>query len=191
MRVLLRMALLTAMVVALALPASAQEGFDGNITIDGDGYSPRDMTIAAGSTIRWTNVGTEPASVTGAGMTSFDSSPACTMERTDVCLQQGASYTQTFFTPRTIVYRSRISNATGVLRVVAADAEGAPAPVDAAATGAVTAQTDQPAGDDSAPAADTTDATPGTGLPRTGGGAAGLAGLGLLAGAAALRGRRG
>jgi plastocyanin len=192
----IKAAVLMAAVLVAAAPAGAQEGFDGSIAITAEGYSPRDVVVTVGSTVVWTNTGGQPASVTGAGAAAFDSSPLCTMERTDVCLRPDGTFARTVTEPGTIVYRDRITNATGVLRVVAADAPDAPPPVDGMAVTAGdaaaldTAATDGTDATDGTAATDGTDATAESGLPRTGGGAAGVLGLGLLAGAGILHGRR-
>jgi plastocyanin len=91
---------------AAAVPAAAQAGEAARI-VDFD-YSPRRLTVEAGTTVTWTNTGQRPHTATDRGGT-FDTRPVA----------PGASAKVTLSTPGTYFYFCRINPAkmNGVLTV--------------------------------------------------------------------------
>ena len=74
--------------------------------IDTD-FAPVPIEIEAGGTVRWTQVGDQPHSVTAADE-SFDSSPDCGPLDSDQCLGMGATFAHDFETPGTFAYYCRV-----------------------------------------------------------------------------------
>ena len=91
---------------AAAAPAAAQDGGEANI-VDFD-FSPRRLTVAAGTKVTWSNTGQRPHTATDRGGT-FDTKP----------IAPGANAKVTLSTPGTYFYFCRINPAkmNGVLTV--------------------------------------------------------------------------
>jgi plastocyanin len=87
-------------------PAAAQDGGEANI-VDFD-FSPRRLTVAAGTKVTWSNTGQRPHTATDRGGT-FDTKP----------IAPGASAEVTLSTPGTYFYFCRINpvKMNGVLTV--------------------------------------------------------------------------
>jgi plastocyanin len=74
--------------------------------IDTD-FRPLALTIEAGDTVKWTQVGDQPHSVTAAD-SSFDSSPNCGPLESDKCLGMGDTFSFKFEEPGTYRYYCRV-----------------------------------------------------------------------------------
>jgi plastocyanin len=74
--------------------------------IDTD-FLPATIEISRGTTVRWTQVGDQPHSVTAADG-SFDSSPECGPLDSDRCLGMDDTFAHAFETPGTFVYYCRV-----------------------------------------------------------------------------------
>lgn len=72
-------------------------------------YVPATVTIAAGDSVTWTNVGTAPHSVT-ADDGSFNSSPGCP-GNINSCIGAGGTYTHTFSSAGTFAYHCLVHGA--------------------------------------------------------------------------------
>lgn len=83
--------MLTSLPIATTRAAAAQTTVD--ITIDNFTFTPPDLTIAAGTTVRWTNLDDIPHAVAEKAL-SFRSK----------ALDTGDSYTATFDKPGTVEY---------------------------------------------------------------------------------------
>jgi plastocyanin len=87
-------------------------------------FSPRDLTIPAGTTVEWKNTGQVAHSVT-ASDGSWDSSPACPSAN-QACLQPGATFSHTFPKPGVYLYYCKLHGTpgggghAGTIRVVSA-----------------------------------------------------------------------
>lgn len=82
-------------VIALALlPATTALAATVSVSIGDNFYSPATVTVSVGDTVRWTNNGQAPHSVT-ADNGSFDSSPGCPQDIA-ACLGNGDTYSRTF-----------------------------------------------------------------------------------------------
>jgi plastocyanin len=80
-------------------PAAAQAGEEAARIVDFD-FAPRELTVAAGTTVRWSNTGQRPHTATDRGGT-FDTKP----------IDPGASAEVTLSTPGTYFYFCRINPA--------------------------------------------------------------------------------
>lgn len=88
-------------------PASAAETAVG---LQGSMYTPKDVVIATGGTVVWTN--NDPFSHTvSADDDSFDSHGTCGAG--GACLEMGETYEMTFSTPGKVTYYCRIHGAKG------------------------------------------------------------------------------
>lgn len=74
--------------------------------IDTD-FRPVKVTIAAGSTVHWKQIGDQPHSVTAADE-SFDSSPECGPLDSDMCLGEGDRFSHTFKQAGEFTYYCRV-----------------------------------------------------------------------------------
>lgn len=74
--------------------------------IDTD-FRPVTLTIEAGATVEWKQIGDQPHSVTAADG-SFDSSPDCGPLDSDMCLREGAKFTHVFERPGDFTYYCRV-----------------------------------------------------------------------------------
>lgn len=74
--------------------------------IDTD-FRPVTLTVEAGSTVDWKQVGDQPHSVTAADG-SFDSSPDCGPLDSDKCLGEGDAFSFTFEKPGEFLYYCRV-----------------------------------------------------------------------------------
>ena len=105
MRTMKRVTLLVAIVslasggaLALAAVPAAGQGLEQSADIVDFDFAPKQLTVALGTTVTWTNTGARPHTVTDRGGT-FDSDP----------VQPGASAKVTFSTPGTYHYFCRIN----------------------------------------------------------------------------------
>jgi LPXTG-motif cell wall-anchored protein len=112
-----------AAVFLLVLSASAASAASVSMT-DNLTYEPSTVTISAGDSVTWTNVGTAPHTVT-ADDGSFDSSPACPGNINE-CIGGGESYTHTFSTAGTFGYTCKVHGAAMSGTVVVQGAGGEP-----------------------------------------------------------------
>ena len=74
--------------------------------IDTD-FRPVNVTVTAGATVHWKQVGDQPHSVTAADG-SFDSSPDCGPLESDMCLGEGDRFSHTFEQPGEFTYYCRV-----------------------------------------------------------------------------------
>ena len=104
-----------ASVVALALVALAHGPASAEATVDvlvGDSFfSPQTATVQVGDTVRWTQDGNLPHSVT-AEDGSFDSHPACGFAPNG-CMRDGDTYTRTFTQPGLVPYYCKVHGSPG------------------------------------------------------------------------------
>jgi plastocyanin len=132
-----------ALLIALAPLAEARAasvvvrvgGDDGARSLDA--FAPTPVTVDAGDTVEWVNVGTDtPHTVTATGANgSFDSSPTVTsafLSRFGDALAPGQSFAHTFTAPGTITVRCKLHRGM-VETIVVAPANGTPAASDVAA----------------------------------------------------------
>jgi plastocyanin len=78
------------------------------------GFSPATITVAAGSTVSWTNTGQSIHSVTS-DTGAFDSSPSCP---TGSCINPGGTYSHLFAAAGQFTYHCRVhANMTGTVVV--------------------------------------------------------------------------
>lgn len=70
-------------------------------------FKPLELTVDAGTTVKWTQTGRQPHSVTAAD-DAYDSNPTCSPLRSDECLGEGDVFTHTFEEPGTYLYYCRV-----------------------------------------------------------------------------------
>lgn len=153
-------------VAALLLPLPPASAATHEVDVGDNDYSPTEIEIEVGDTVRWTHVGDGNHSVT-AEDESFDSHPDCPAD----CMQNGDTFVHTFEDSGSYEYYCRIHGVNG-----------------GAMRGTVTVQGEEEDGG-AGPAADEGDEdSPAASrrLPRTGTAAAWPAGAALLAGSLAL-----
>jgi plastocyanin len=75
-----------------------------NVSIIDFGFSPASVTVAAGSTVTWTNNGAVIHSVTS-DTGAFDSSPSCPV---GACINPGSSYSHVFAQAGTFAYHCKV-----------------------------------------------------------------------------------
>jgi LPXTG-motif cell wall-anchored protein len=183
-----------ALVVAVALPALAQQTHV--VDVQDDRYAPATIEVIEGDTVRWTQSGSNPHTVT-ASDGSFDSHPDCNNfadAAAGNCMAQGDTYEQTFTETGEVDYYCKLHGTSGGAGmagtvVVAAAAEEEPPAEESDEPAEEDAPTeDAPAEDAPAEDDDTADATddaedgvagdlPETGLPL---GVLAIIGLALL-----------
>lgn len=185
-----------ALVGALALPALAQQTHD--VDVADDTFVPATIEVTEGDTVRWTQSGSNPHTVT-ASDGSFDSHPDCNSfadAAAGNCMAQGDTYEQTFAEAGEVDYYCKIHGTSGgagmagTVVVAAAAEDEPPAEEEDDAPEEDAPEDDAPAGDDDA--ADATDDDTAADLPETGLplGILAVLGLALLgAGVAAARRR--
>lgn len=61
-------------------------------------FEPSETTVAVGSTVHWTQSGTQPHTVTASDK-SFDSHPRCSFADPSTCMRQGGEFSFTFTKP--------------------------------------------------------------------------------------------
>ena len=85
-----------------------------HVSIVDFGFSPATITVAAGSTVSWTNTGQSIHSVTS-DTGAFDSSPSCP---TGSCINPGGTYSHLFAAAGQFTYHCRVhANMTGTVVV--------------------------------------------------------------------------
>jgi plastocyanin len=88
-----------------------------HVSIVDFGFSPSSITVAAGTTVTWTNTGSVMHSVSS-NSGAFDSSPTCP---TGPCISPGSSFSHVFAQAGSFSYHCRVhSNMTGTVIVNAA-----------------------------------------------------------------------
>jgi len=88
-----------------------------SVSIVDFGFTPASLTVAAGTTVTWSNTGAVIHSVTS-DTGAFDSSPGCP---TGPCINPGASYSHLFAQAGTFAYHCKVHpNMTGTVVVQAA-----------------------------------------------------------------------
>lgn len=103
------------------------------VALQDNKYVPNSITITVGSTIKWTDNGSNPHSVTARpGQTeTFDSSPGCSADTTK-CLKHGNTFQFTFSHTGTFTYYCQIhgapSGACSMCGTVVVKAASTPAP---------------------------------------------------------------
>lgn len=97
-----RFAFVLAMLAGSAVWASGANVQTADVVIDDDLFQPRDLTVAAGTTVNWRQQGANPHTVT-ADDGSFDSN----------ILNTGATFSQTFSQAGTVRYHCSIHGAPG------------------------------------------------------------------------------
>ena len=98
-------------------PPPPEAAATSTVSIVDFGFTPASLTVAAGTTVTWTNTGAVIHSVTS-DTGAFDSSPSCPG---GACINPGASYSHRFAQAGTFAYHCRVhSNMTGTVIVTAA-----------------------------------------------------------------------
>lgn len=100
---------LAALAIVVAGPGVARG--EAGVAMKDSRYTPRDLTVAAGETVVWTNDDGVGHSVT-ADDGSFDSSPACGGIG-GTCMGRGATFRFTFKSPGRVSYHCRAHGAAG------------------------------------------------------------------------------
>lgn len=148
-------AVLTAVTVAAGWAVSTDEASAASFTVNAKdfAFSPADITVAVGDTIRWVNGDAESHAVQGGSLSSPE-------------ILAGDSYTHTFTAPEEISYICRFHTyMTGNIRVVAAGAAPAAPAATAPTRGGNSSVTTVPATGAPAPAAPAP-AAPTTTVPK-------------------------
>lgn len=95
----------------MAIPAAAATS---GVTIADNVYQPHTITITVGDTVKWTDTGNNPHSVTAntGQAESFDSGPNCNAY-TGGCLSKGQTFQHTFTHAGTFTYYCRVHGRPG------------------------------------------------------------------------------
>jgi plastocyanin len=101
----------------LAHTPSAPAGRPASIEIVDTAFQPGDLSVAAGTEVRWTQSGKQPHSVTAADR-SFDSSPECSLLVPANCLHEASAFSHVFSQPGTYRYYCRIHGTPGGIGMV-------------------------------------------------------------------------
>ena len=182
MRGIIATALVAVTVLAWASTAGAQATHD--VEVQDNAYAPASITITEGDTVRWTQTGDNPHSVTSSDGSAeqFDSHPNCT----PLCMMNGDTYEHTFDEAGSFSYQCDVHGAAMSGTVVVEAAQVSPTPTDTVTTTPTPTDTatTTPTPTQTATSTATSSVSPTQAeqeLPETGAPLAGLAATGALA----------
>ena len=120
----------------MATPVASQSSSAKSVVIQNYAFAPATLTIAAGTTVTWTNMDTAPHTVTVSSGPVLFSSPT---------LQKGYSYTYTFTTPGTYSYYCAVHpQMTAKVVVTGGASTGTPTPTPSSSAPATTGSSSMP-----------------------------------------------
>ena len=114
MRTRLLLAVLFGLVAVLPAPVPASASTEGVSIIPSNRFSPREVTIRTGDTVRWTNNSPGFHSVTADTDAFPDSNENCSTDNTSACMKPGDTYSATFRNVGTFTYRCKIHANSGM-----------------------------------------------------------------------------
>lgn len=101
-------------------PTKTTEGATASVEVIDTAFEPKDVSVTAGTEVRWEQTGLQPHSVTSSEE-RFDSSPRCSPIRTDDCLGEGDGFSFVFDKSGTYSYYCRVHglpDGTGMVGVI-------------------------------------------------------------------------